>query len=158
MIRQWINGPRRTGIVLGPSFWVKKKPDNDKHEIDYVILPLTRQEITVLVRTVLVPPDTEPMADNELLEITSNRIGRLTQGLGADDEPAVLFIGLRLTFQELLVSTKNLIRICRTGRLGIADKEIVGEISHRVVRWAERQGAWWDDGHKIITSIAQQID
>jgi hypothetical protein len=158
MIRQWINGPCRTGLFLGLPFWFKKKPDNDKHEIDYLILPLTRHEITVLVRIVLVPPDTEPTADKQLLEVISNRIGRLTKGPGADDEPAVVFIGLRLTFQELLVLTKNLIAICRTAQLGIADKEIVGEVSNRVVRWAERQGAWWDDGHKIITSIAQQID
>jgi hypothetical protein len=31
-------------------------------------------------------------------------------------------------------------------------KEILGEVTGRIDRWAQRQGAWWDDGHKIITS------
>ena len=53
---------------------------------------------------------------------------------------------------------KNLTRIGTSDQIEIADKEILEGIFNRVVRWAERQGAWWDDGHKIISSVEQQID
>jgi hypothetical protein len=68
------------------------------------------------------------------------------------------FIGLKLTQQEPIVLTKNLVGIRRSDQMEIADKEILGGVLNRVVRWAVRQGAWWDDGHKIITSVGQQID
>jgi len=62
-----------------------------------------------------------------------------------------------LTQQEFGL-IKNLTRIRTSDQIEAADKEILEGISNRVGRWAERQGAWWDDGHKRITSVEQQID
>jgi hypothetical protein len=53
---------------------------------------------------------------------------------------------------------KSFTRIRTSDQIESADKEILEGISNRVGRWAERQGVWWNDGHKIITSVEQQID
>jgi hypothetical protein len=123
-------------------------------------LPLTQQEMIVLVRTVVAACRLEQMdtADKEVLGRISNRIVRWAERQGADNEPSVVFIGLRLTQQELIVLAKNLFGIRKSDQMEIADKEILGGVLDRVGRWAKRQGAWWDDGHKIITSVGQQID
>jgi hypothetical protein len=121
---------------------------------------LTQKEAIVLARTIVVVCKFEQMdmADKELLGTITNRLLRWTERQRAENEGSDVFIGLRLIQQELLVSMKNLTRIGTSDQIEIADKEILEGIFNRVVRWAERQGAWWDDGHKIITSVGQQID
>jgi hypothetical protein len=121
---------------------------------------LTQKEAIVLARTIVVVCKFEQMdmADKELLGTITNRLLRWTERQRAENEGSEVFIGLRLIQQELLVLMKNLTRIGTSDQIEIADKEILEGIFNRVVRWAERQGAWWDDGHKIITSVGQQID
>jgi hypothetical protein len=97
------------------------------------------------------------MVDKELLGTISNRLRRWTERRSAESEASDVFVGLRLALQELLGLTKNLTRVRTSDQIEIADKEILEGISNRVGRWAELQGAWWDDGHKIITSVVQQI-
>lgn len=114
----------------------------------------------MLARTIVIVCKVEQMdmAYKELLGTISNRLLRWTERRSAENEVSDVFIGLRLTQQELLGLVKNLTRIPTSDQIEIVDKEILEGISNRVVRWAERQGAWWDDGHKIITSVEQQID
>jgi hypothetical protein len=141
-------------------WFFKKRGKEEIPENNFFTLPLTQTEVNVLVRTIFVVCKFEKidMADKELLGAISNRILRWTERQGAENETSVVFIGLRLTPQELLVLMKNLTGIGRSDQIEIADEEILEGILNRVGRWAERQGAWWDDGHKIITSVGQQID
>ena len=141
-------------------WFFKKRGKEEIPESNFFTLPLTQTEVIVLVRTIFVARKFEKidMADKELLGAISNRILRWTERQGAENETSVDFIGLRLTQQELIVLTKNLSGVRRSDQIETADKQILDVIFNRVVRWAERQGAWWDDGHKIITSLGQQID
>jgi hypothetical protein len=141
-------------------WFFKKRGKGNISESNSFTLPLTQKEAIVLARTIVVVCKFEQMdmADKELLGTITNRLLRWTERQRAENEGSEVFIGLRLIQQELLVLMKNLTRIGTSDQIEIADREILEEIFNRVVRWAERQGAWWDDGHKIITSVGQQID
>jgi len=141
-------------------WFFKKRSKEDLPESDSFTLPLTQKEAIVLAQTIVVVCKVEQMdmADKEALGTISNRLLSWTERRSAENEAPDVFIGLRLTPQELLGLMKNLTGIRTSDQIEIADKEILEGISNRVGRWAERQGAWWDDGHKIITSVDQQID
>lgn len=141
-------------------WFFKKRSQEDISESDSFTLPLTQKEVIVLTRTIVVVCKFEDMdmVYKELLGTISNGLLRWTERRSAENEVSDVFIGLRLTEQELLGLVKNLTGIRTSDQIETADKEILEGISNRVVRWAERQGAWWDDGHKIITSVEQQID
>jgi hypothetical protein len=53
---------------------------------------------------------------------------------------------------------KNLARFPKSEQLAIADKVILDGVMDRLGRRAQRQGAWWDDGHKIITSFEDWLN
>ena len=138
----------------------KKRGKEESPDSDVFTLPLAQKEMTVLAHAIVATCELEQMdeADEALLGTISNGIFRWTEQHTAESETSVGFIGLRLTQQELIVLTKNLPGVRRSDQIETADKQILDGIFNRVVRWAERQGAWWDDGHKIITSLGQQID
>jgi hypothetical protein len=141
-------------------WFFKKRSKEDTSESDSFTLPLTQKEAIALARTIVVVCKSEQMdmAYKELLGTISNRLLRWTERQSAEQKASGVFNGLRLTPQELLGLMKSFTRIRTSDQIESADKEILEGISNRVGRWAERQGAWWDDGHKIITSVEQQID
>ena len=142
------------------SHWLfNKRGKQEIPESDFFTLPLAQKEMTGLAHAIVATRELEQMdkADEALLGTIRNRIFRWTEQY-TESETSVGFIGLRLTQQELIVLTKNLSGVRRSDQIETADKQILDGIFNRVVRWAERQGAWWDDGHKIITSLGQQID
>jgi hypothetical protein len=129
-------------------------------ESNFTLLPLTHQELKVLMRTLStagVSAQTA-IADAEILGTILDRIRRRTERQSADNASSIAFIGLRLTHQELIVLMRNLVSIRQSDQMEVAVKEILGEVTGRIDRWAQRQGAWWDDGHKIIPSFEQEID
>jgi hypothetical protein len=138
----------------------KKRGKEESPDSDFFTLPLAQKEMTVLAHAIVATCELEQMdkAAEALLGTISDRIFRWTEQHTAESETSVGFIGLRLTQQELIVLTKNLSGVRRSDQIETADKQILDGIFNRVVRWAERQGAWWDYGHKIITSLEQQID
>jgi hypothetical protein len=141
-------------------WFFKKRSKEDTSESDSFTLPLTQKEAIALARTIVVVCKSEQMdmAYKELLGTISNRLLRWTERQSAEQKASGVFNGLRLTPQELLGLMKNFTRIRTSDQIESADKEILEGISNRVGRWAERQGVWWNDGHKIITSVEQQID
>jgi hypothetical protein len=141
-------------------WFFKKRSKENISESDSFTLPLTQKGASVLVQTIVVVCKVEQMdmADKEVLGTISNRLLRWTERQSAEQKASEVFHGLRLTPQELLGLMKNFTRIRTSDQIESADKEILEAISSCVGRWAERQGAWWDDGHKIITSVDQQID
>jgi hypothetical protein len=156
-----VDGIQLEGSRLDVSHWLfKKRGKQEIPESDFFTLPLTQKEMTVLAHTIVATSKLEKMdkADEALLGTISNRVFRWTEQHTAENETSVVFIGLRLTPQELIVLSKNLAGVRKSDQIETADKQILDGIFNRVVRWAERQGAWWDDGHKIITSLGQQID
>ncbi len=53
-------------------------------------------------------------------------------------------VALPLTNQELIVVIRCLVILCDTELIDAADKQTIASIQERIVRFAERQGAWWD--------------
>jgi hypothetical protein len=129
-------------------------------ESNFTLLPLTHQELNVLMRTLSTARGSAQtaIADAEILGTILDRIRRWTERQSADNAPSIAFIGLRLTHQELIVLMRNLVSIRQSDQMEVTVKEILGEVTGRIDRWAQRQGAWWDHGHKIITSFEQKID
>ena len=89
-----------------------------------------------------------------------NLLGLLTrQRAKQAAQPESNFIALPLTPEETIVLTKALVAACRSETGDLADKQMLSTIRDRILRWAERQGAWWDDGQgKIILSVREKID
>jgi hypothetical protein len=131
-----------------------------ENENSFTLLPLTNQELRVLMRTLSTAGDSAQteIADAEILGTTLDRVRRWAERQSADNAPSMAFIGLRLTHQELFVLMRKLVSIRQSDRMEVTVKSTLGEVIGRIDRWAQRQGAWWDDGHKIITSFEQQID
>jgi hypothetical protein len=148
------------GVDLGLFHWLTKKRGKKTPEIELITLPLTHKELIVLVGIVLGAEGSEQMnkADKELIDGVKNRVARWVERQCVDKGSPVGFIGLRLTLQELRPLVKNLARFRKSEQIAIADKVILDGVMDRLGRWAQRQGAWWDDGHKIITSLGQKID
>jgi hypothetical protein len=61
-----------------------------------------------------------------------------------NERPETDIIRLPLTHHELLVLMRCLVIASESDRIEDADKQKVGDIKDRVVRFSERQGAWWD--------------
>ena len=59
-------------------------------------------------------------------------------------QPNKDIISLPLTREELLVVMRCLVIASESERIDDADRERAGDIKGRIVRFSERQGAWWD--------------
>jgi hypothetical protein len=74
------------------------------------------------------------------------------------EEPEIKFISLPLTSSELLELFKTLENSCRSEQAEIAKKEVLCAIRDRILRFAVRQGAWWDDRQKTITHTTKTME
>ena len=68
------------------------------------------------------------------------------------------FFALPLKLEEMVVLLKCLSMACKSEHTSVGDKQLLSAIIDRVVRWTERQGAWWSDGQNIISSLRGAID
>jgi hypothetical protein len=73
-------------------------------------------------------------------------------------EPEIEFFALPVTEPELFVLLKCVIAAGKSEQTDAADKLLLNSISGRLLRWAERQGAFWDDGQNVIYSTKEKID
>ena len=62
----------------------------------------------------------------------------------AERKPEDAVIRLPMRFNELVVLMRCLKNALQSERTSESDKTVVREIMHRINRFTERQGAWWD--------------
>ena len=67
------------------------------------------------------------------------------------------FVALPLTHQELTVVMRGLVVARESERTDPADKPMIGPITDRIVRFAERQGACWDVEGELVATVVRTI-
>jgi hypothetical protein len=86
-------------------------------------------------------------------------MGWLTKQRGKQAaQPESEFFALPLRLEEMVVLLKCVSTACESEHTSVGDKQLLSTIVDRVVRWTERQGAWWSDGQNIISSLRGKID
>jgi hypothetical protein len=66
-------------------------------------------------------------------------------------------VALPLTHQELTVVMDCICMACEFARTEATDKQTISLIRERIVRFAERQGAWWDMEGEIVTTVVKTM-
>jgi hypothetical protein len=66
-------------------------------------------------------------------------------------------VALPLTLQEVAAVTRCLRIACESERTHAGNRQTFGLIKERIVRFAERQGAWWDVEGKLVATVVKTV-
>ena len=83
---------------------------------------------------------------------------RKSKKLAEEREKSQTEFSLPLTATELIALFKLLHEACESDKLEASPKAILTSIRNRISRFADRQGAWWDNQGEIITSTKTKIE